>query len=291
MTSEQETYSYEPFTRHGFYREMNRKLVDRTVSALTPPIERRLGVVDVGCGTGAATELIVSALVEQGVDAEIVALEPSPEALASARARLADSPLTIHFVEGDVGDLGASTGPADVVFFCNAIHLVEDKDATIAQIAGALVPGGLAAFNSAFFSGAYAPGTEDFYRRWTIRAVRWLHSERPDVQLAHDSTVQAMNWFSPEDYQRMLRDNGFDVVWHDLDEARMTLASFQDIGQYWMFINGALPGAPLDAGAEALRHGAAEVFEQQGLSDVPRNWLQLLARRHDGQATTSAAGT
>ena len=58
----------------------------------------------------------------------------------------------------------------------------------------------------------------------------------------------------------------------------MTLRSFQDIGHYWQFIEGALPGAPLAVGAEALGYGAAEAFEELALDSVPRRWLQLLAR-------------
>jgi hypothetical protein len=46
-----------------------------------------------------------------------------------------------------------------------------------------------------------------------------------------------------------------------------------------MFIEGALPGVPLDIGAEALRRGAEEAFAELKLSHVPRNWLQVIAQR------------
>lgn len=58
----------------------------------------------------------------------------------------------------------------------------------------------------------------------------------------------------------------------------MPLRSFQDIGSYWLFIEGALPGTPLPLGAEALRMAAEYVFEELGLNVVPRNWLQLVAQ-------------
>lgn len=294
ITSDRERYSYEPFTRHGFYRQVNRALVERTVAALTPPAGRRATVVDLSCGTGAATEMIIAALVEAGVDADVVAVEPDADALAGARSRLAGSPVDIRLVEGDATSLRDLPEQADVVFLCNAIHLVENKDETIAHIADAVVPGGLLAFNSAFFTGAYVSGTENFYRLWTIRAMRWLRAERPDVRLDRDAAkAQAMRWLSPEEYEAILVGNGFEIVQRSLDEALMTLPSFQDIGRYWLFIEGALPGAPLDAGAEALHHGAAQAFEHQGLSDVPRNWLQVLARRAERRpraATRGAAG-
>jgi Methylase involved in ubiquinone/menaquinone biosynthesis len=280
IRSDRERYSYEPFTRHGFYRQVNRALVERTVAALTPPVGRPVTVVDLSCGTGAVTEMIIEALAERGVDAGVVAVEPDVDALAGARSRLAGAPLDVRFVEGDASALRELPGQTDVVFLCNAIHLVEDKDGTVARIADTLVPGGLLAFNSAFFTGAYVPGTENFYRLWTIRAMRWLRAERPDVRLDRSAKAQAMRWLSPEEYEALLADNGFALVERSLDEAIMTLPSFQDIGRYWLFIEGALPGAPLDAGAEALHHGAAQAFEHQGLSvGVPRNWLQVLARR------------
>lgn len=277
---DRERYSYEPFTRHGFYRRVNRALVERAVAALTPPPDRPATVVDLSCGTGAVTEMIIDALAARGVDATVVAVEPEADALAGARSRLAGAPLDVRFVEGDASALRELPGQADAVFLCNAIHLVQDKDVTVARIADALRPGGLLAFNSAFFTGAYVPGTENFYRLWTIRALRWLRAERPDVRLDRSTKAQAMQWLSPQEYEAVLAGNGLAVLAQSLDEVLMTLPSFQDIGRYWLFIEGALPGAPLDAGAEALHHGAAQAFEQQGLTEgVPRNWLQVLARR------------
>lgn len=279
IQSDQETYGYEPFTRHAFYQEVNRTLVQRTVDALTPAPDGLTTIVDLGCGTGAVTEMVVEALGARGIQASIVAVDPAAEALASAESRLAGSPVDIRYVQGDASALKDLSASADMLILSNAIHLVDDKDATIAQIADAVAPGGLFAFNSAFFSGAYVDGTENFYRLWTIRAMRWLRAERPEVRLARDAKAIAMQWLTPQDYEAHLQRNGFEVVSRTLDEVVMTLESFQDIGHYWLFIEGALPGAPLDAGAEALHHSVAEIFEQQALPGVPRNWLQVVARR------------
>ena len=148
IRSEQQIYSYEPFTRHAFYQAVNRALVQRTIGSLTPAAGRAATVVDLGCGTGAVTHMVVEELGERQIEASIVALDPSADALATARSRLAGSHLDVRFVEGDVSAL---TGTADVLFLCNTIHLVEDKEATIARIAEAVTPGGLFAFNSTFF--------------------------------------------------------------------------------------------------------------------------------------------
>jgi hypothetical protein len=87
-----------------------------------------------------------------------------------------------------------------------------------------------------------------------------------------------MDWRSPEEYEQLLRAHGFEVVTSRMDEARMTLESIQDIGHYRLFIEGALPGAPLEAGADALGFAAAEAFGELGLESLPRRWLQLVAR-------------
>jgi hypothetical protein len=94
--------------------------------------------------------------------------------------------------------------------------------------------------------------------------------------------MSARRWLSRAEYEDSLRRNGFDIPYWALDEENMDLASFQDIGRYWLFIEGALPGVPLAAGAEALVHGAAEAFDELGRDDVPRNWLQVVGSLRAG---------
>jgi ubiquinone/menaquinone biosynthesis C-methylase UbiE len=275
---ERDVYSYEPFTRHAFYLDVNRRLVRRVARLLRATGSgEQLSVVDLGAGTGALTRILAETFHECGVDARITAVEPSAAALVIAERQLAGSATDIRFVHGDAADL-PGLAPVDVVFFCNAIHLVADKDDVVGRVVRALVPGGLLALNSAFFTGAYAPGTERFYRLWTARALRRLRRQHPEARLTRGQRAQAMDWIPPETYEALLRRHGFEVAHCELDEVQMTLRSFQDIGHYWMFIEGALPGAPLAAGAEALGYGAAEAFGELSLQSVPRRWLQLIAR-------------
>ena len=278
--SDHDIYSYERFTRHDFYTVVNRALVAEVVRRLpTGPADRGRTIVDLGCGTGAITEMLVEALGQHGLEAAIIGVEPSSSALAEAERRLAGSGADIRFVQGDGADLAGLGTTVDAVLFCNAIHLVDDPDCTVREVADVLSPGGLFAFNSAFSSDAYVPGTESFYRLWTVRAMRWLRSEHPEVRISRGGAAVTRRWRSREEYEAVLREHGFDLLHGALDEVQMTLASFQDIGRYWLFIEGALPGAPLGLGAEALRRGAAEAFDELGLTSVPRNWLQVLARR------------
>ena len=57
----------------------------------------------------------------------------------------------------------------------------------------------------------------------------------------------------------------------------ISVDAWRDLGQYWLFIEGALPGVPLALGAAALEAAVYEVGEELGLTEVPRNWLQLVA--------------
>jgi len=278
-TGDEATYSYEPFTRHSFYAEVNRALVRRAVDLLQEPADGdSLALVDLGCGTGAVTRMVAEEVRRRRIRATITGIDPSAAALEVAERRLSESPeADVRFLRADVGGV-ADLAPVDAVFFCNAIHLVPEKDDVLERVGRALVSGGLLAMNSAFSTAAYAPGTERFYRLWTARAMRHLRRAHPEVRLARGA-APAIEWLSPEDYQALLHQHGFEVAHSSLDEVRMTLESFRDIGHYSLFIAGALPGAPLDAGAEALGAGAGEAFEELGLESIPRRWLQVVATR------------
>lgn len=282
---EDQRYSYEPFTRHAFYAAVNGALVERALAQLRfPTLHEPCTIVDLGCGTGAVTQLIVQALQQRGQQARVIGIDPSAHALAQAQCRLAESEMELHWVEGDARALERLELRADALFFCNALHLVPDKSLAIAQIAEALRPGGVFACNSAFFTGTYVAGTERFYRLLMRRAIGWLHREHPEVHLSHDGKALARQWLSEADYGAVVQQQGLQVCSSALEEVQMSLDSWQDISRYWLFIQGALPGAPLGIGAEALATAAAQVFEELGLTGVPRNWLQLVAQREAGPA-------
>ena len=280
---EDQRYSYEPFTQHAFYTAVNRALVERALAQLSFPTSHEPStIVDLGCGTGAVTQLIVEALRASGQEARVIGIDPSAHALTQAQCRLAQPGMELHWVQGDGTALGRLGLHADALFFCNALHLVPDKPLAIAQIASALRPGGVFACNSAFFTGAYVVGTERFYQLYMRRAIGWLRHEHPEVRLSHDGKALARQWLSEADYGALVQQQGLRVYSSGLEEVQMSLGSWQDISRYWLFIEGALPGAPLAVGAEALATAAAQVFEELGLTAVPRNWLQLVAQRVPG---------
>jgi ubiquinone/menaquinone biosynthesis C-methylase UbiE len=273
------SYTFDPFARHQFYHDVNQALVRMALERLNAdrPAGERVRVVELASGTGAVTELILDELERLERPGDVTGVEPSFEAIEVARERLAGRPVT--FEQGDIDRLAEITNDADAIFFCNAIHLIPDKQDVVAKITGALRIGGLFACNSSFFTGAYAEGSERFYHLWTRRALGWLRKNHPGVRTSRTEKATAMQWLTPDEYRDLMTANHLDVVALKLDPTHMPLRSWQDIGRYWLFIEGALPGVPIPVAADALEAAAAEAFEELQITDVPRNWLQLVSKR------------
>ncbi len=275
----EEQYSFEPFARHAFYREVNAHLVDIALRFLgqlqrgqTPRI------IDLGCGTGAITRLIVEKAQQLKQRVQVVGIDPSPSALERARQNAASG--MAKFLQGSAENVSQLVSAADALFFCNAIHLVEDKRAVIRQIRAALNVGGVAAFNTTFFQGCYLPITEKVNRLWIIRAVQKLRRDYPDVQIVKHAKTAAMRWLSPEEYRALLEAEDFRVTHVEAEQVEMTQESMEDISRYSLFIHGALPGVPLEVGAEVLVHGIREAIRELQLTTVPRYWLHVVAEKH-----------
>ncbi len=264
--SDGDRFSFAAFASHPFFTEVNRWLVDR-VASLGPRI------VDLACGPGAITELILAAK-ERGRGL-VYAVDPSLSELERARRRITSS--LVRFIHGSAENLSRLVPQVDVVIFCNAIHLIADKRRVLAEIRKVLGPGGTLAFNTTYFQGCYVPGTERFWRYWVLRAAQYLRNR--GISVLRQGKAQAMQWLSPEEYGTMVADSGFVGASWRLHEVGLSPESLQDIGQFSMFIEGALPGVPLEAGAEALGQTVRRAMRDVDLVDVvPRYWLQFIAQ-------------
>src|SRR6266545_2801512 len=164
---------------------------------------------------------------------------------------------------------------ADAVVFLNAIHLMPDKEQVLKEIRRVLKPGGLLAFNSTFFNGAYVEGTSGFWRRWIVRSVQALREKGLEVK--HTGHAAAMEWFSAEQYSAACTAAGLRPTTVELLRVEMTAESLADIGRFSLFIEGALPGAPLEEGSAALQTGLARTLDELKVDSVPRHWLEVVA--------------
>ena len=91
--SEHDVYSFEPFTRHRFYDDVNRALAEEGIRRLPSPSAAGRTIVDLSCGTGAMTLMVIEALRSRGLDATVIGVEPSSDALARAESRVAGAGL------------------------------------------------------------------------------------------------------------------------------------------------------------------------------------------------------
>lgn len=282
-TEETNKFTYEAFAAHPFYTEINRALVRQALAHLKQrPRNAKLTIVDMACGTGAVTQLIAEELIRQGRDSSqihLIGVDPAADALRYARRNMEQIGFAADFIAGEAEELPHIVHNADAAFFCNAIHLVPDKLAAFQQVASILAPGGIFACNSAFYDGTYVEGTERFYRLWTRRAVGWLRKEHPEVRLSREEKAMAMQWLNPTEYMEKLKESGFESVETDYINAIISLDAWRDLGQYWLFIEGALPGAPLEPAARALEVAVYQAGQELGLTEVPRMWLQIVATK------------
>src|SRR6185295_7739066 len=108
-----ERFSFAAFARHPFFTHVNQWLVERVVRPA------REVIVDLGCGPGAVTQLIVERLGRES-NAEVIGVDPSPSALERARKEIKAA--WVRFMEGTAERLSRLVPKADVVLFLNAIH-------------------------------------------------------------------------------------------------------------------------------------------------------------------------
>lgn len=97
------------------------------------PVDAPRRVVDVGCGPGNSTEL----LVQRWPDAEVTGFDTSPVMLEAARSRVP----TARFVAADAASWTADQ-PVDVIFANAVLQWLPDPLATLVRLVGQLAEGG-----------------------------------------------------------------------------------------------------------------------------------------------------
>jgi ubiquinone/menaquinone biosynthesis C-methylase UbiE len=283
-TDETNLYTFEPFAAYAFYTDVNRTLVQQALAHCKRRLDgKTLTIVDMACGTGAVTRLIAEEIAQQGqlAHTRIIGVDPSAEALRRAQKGMDEigMPVNAEFIQGDATDLPQLVQNVDAAFFCNAIHLVPDKLVAFQQMASILAPRGIFACNSAFYEGTYVPGTERFYRLWIRRAISWLRQEHPEVHVSREVKAMARQWLTPEEYIDCLKQSGFINVETHKTAVAISVDGWGDLSQYWLFIEGALPGIPLAYGAAALKAAVYQAGDEVGVTEVPRLWLQIVATK------------
>lgn len=162
-----------------------RHKLDRTRAYLSPTAR----VLDLGCGTG------TTALHHAPHVAHVRGIDIAPEMIAIARKKaVAQGAANVDFA---VGRAEAETGAGlwDMVMAHSLLHLVADRDATIAQAHRLLKPGG-------------------HFVSSTICAADGLGAFRPVVPLLRLAGLAPprFRFFGAADLRGALRDAGFEIV-------------------------------------------------------------------------------
>jgi ubiquinone/menaquinone biosynthesis C-methylase UbiE len=266
-------FSFVAFANAPFYQKINTDLVE--LSKLHPGQR----VVDLACGTGGVTKIILEKLrgaresLVIGVDLSTIALKQAREELQSAKDAM------VEFVLGRAEQLSQLVREkVDAVVFCNAIHLVTDKARLSGEVFSTLRSGGIFAFNTSFYDGGQPLGTEQWYRKWMFRSVRILRSEY-GLSPVKAERVEARQHLTPEQYTQLLKDGGFEIREQRINSVQVPLEGWVLISQFEDWITGVMPGVPLKEASEALQKGAAQLFEEMKVSFITRNWLEIVAVR------------
>ena len=266
-------YSFKRFSEHEFYGQQNALLVDLA------GVGSGQRIIDLACGTGGVTKIIADRLT-CAKNSVIIGIDHSSSALKQAMEELKDRGDTaIQFVQSQMENISeAVKEKADTVILCNAIHYIPDKDAVVAEIAKTLKPGGKLAFNTTFYDGSLPQESLIFYRKWMLKANRFLRREYGMSPIKAER-VQARKQLTADEYRELLERQGFEVVEQKIQTVEFTRAGFLDISTFSDFIEGSLPGVPFEKASAALQVGVNQAFEEMKVEWIPRNWLGIVAVR------------
>lgn len=264
-----------------FYVDLNRRFIDSL------PIHSGQTVVDVGCGTGATSELIAGKVGENG---HIIAVDILESVLELAKQKLSNLQTPVDFLRGRAEELAdllrEFAGEIDAVVIGNAVHNFEDKAKVFRGIGRLLKPGRLMAFNLTFFDGGIPEEEDQFYKSWIMKALRYAVSElrqsgtsRPRV---NDEKQQANNpsQLTQDEYEDLVRDAGLEVKDSRIVAVDMPLEAFTKISQDPDFLNGVMPKFNRDTAIKFLQKSAIELFQklhELGKDHSTRNWLEVVA--------------
>lgn len=117
-----------------FEAERNRPIQDLIAQLPGTGLRR---IVDIGCGPGNSTEL----LLQRWPEADVSGFDNSPEMIAAARARLP----AVHFEVADAGSWQAGSPAPDLLFSNAVFQWVPDHARVLPALVDQLAPGGFLA--------------------------------------------------------------------------------------------------------------------------------------------------
>lgn len=266
-----EDFGFKKFAENSFYKRQNARLVDMA------EVSSGQRIIDLACGNGSVTRLILDRL-RGARNSAVIGIDHSSEMLRIAVEELKDrKDAALQFVQSQVENISESVKDSvDTVIFCNAIHYVPDKEELLSEICKTLKPGGKLAFNTSFFDGAHPSETMLFARKWMLKSLRILRKEYGISPIRGDK-AQSRKQLKAQEYRDLVEQNGFRIEKEEIETVSVPLDGWRDISEFSDFIEGVMPGVPMDRASNALQEGCELTFEELNVDVMPRNWLRILA--------------
>ncbi|MHA6326666.1 class I SAM-dependent methyltransferase [Roseivivax sp. CAU 1753] len=290
--------SYETYAEDENYIAVNREMI----AAIDLDAVTR--VADLACGTGLLSRLLIGRkpdlaicgidldpvqvdLATRGLTADNVPLHGTLDAWrAAARAGQGGA----HLRVASAMELPLDDAEVDLVVIGNAIHMMPDRTAFLAEVARVLRPGGTFVFNSVFYTGTFVEGTEAVFTEMMkeaviamneINAARRAAGEKP-VPRKRGTVGRAFrqtDWLTQDGWCDAARDAGFRI-----DDAHQTVMPITEdglaaIGGYGGLAEVLMSGYPVDIASQCMQDGVHRAFRNLNITEVPRNWLQVAATR------------
>jgi ubiquinone/menaquinone biosynthesis C-methylase UbiE len=273
LVTASEEYNFTSFSKLPFYTKVNERLLDLA------EVGKQRKIVDLGCGTGGITKLMLERL-QSAKETVIYAVDHSTTALKVAAEEIGErKDVAINYVHSEVQNLtGAVKDKVDAVVYCNSIHYVPEKTVLIHQIKEKLLQNGIFAFNTSFYEGSHPDDSLLFFRKWMMRSLRILKREY-GLSADKSQKVESRVQLKAQDYIDLVENAGFKVLVNDFNRVEVPHEGWHHISGFSDWIEGVMPGVPLDIGREALQKGLAQIWEEMELKTVPRVWLSVSAAK------------
>ena len=270
--NDSDNFNFDSFSNLDWYKSVNSNLLDLA------DLNSSNKIIDLGCGNGGITEMILSK-VKDVSSIVIFAVDSSSSAISLALKRFSNrKDVIINYIQSEAQNLHENIKEkVDTVIYCNSIHYVEEKEKVLQHIGNGLERGGKFAFNTSFFYGSHPKETEAFLRKWMLKSLRLLRSEYNLKPVKNK--VQSRIQLSPENYEELLLKNGFKVKEKNIENVHVPLDGWYEISSFKDWIEGVLPGIPLDIGKKVLQETVESLFKELNIKTLDRKWLSIVASK------------
>jgi len=270
--NDSDNFNFDSFSNLDWYKSVNSNLLDLA------DLNSSNKIIDLGCGNGGITEMILSK-VKDVSSIVIFAVDSSSSAISLALKRFSNrKDVIINYIQSEAQNLHENIKEkVDTVIYCNSIHYVEEKEKVLQHIGNGLEKGGKFAFNTSFFDGSHPKETEAFLRKWMLKSLRLLRSEYNLKPVKNK--VQSRIQLSPENYEELLLKNGFKVKEKNIENVHVPLDGWYEISSFKDWIEGVLPGIPLDIGKKVLQETVESLFNELNIKTLDRKWLSIVASK------------